>query len=499
MPSFSRRSVAKALAIGAAALPPIGASRLAEAAETMTSQVDGPVVSVTDQGFGAKGDGSTDDTAAIKRAIDDCFGSPEAPHGSKNAHLNKALYFPPGRYKITSALSLPAVRGGHILGAGRFATQILQTKPGESAFATNGFEYSWVHDFYFEGASGSKATLFDLNWDGAPGAALQSNLFSNLRWSKGGIGIGIGLGGYMGSENTFLNCFGNHCSVACYKTGNFNALQNTIIGGNISHCDIGVWCFKGIVSSIHSVGFQDQETIDIKFENSARDGPTIIGCRTESLNFADVFSALGTSYPVTMIGCSQANKENGTFVKSGKAQLVMINCESDAGLVQATGPRMTILSCRFKRASPFNFGLFDENDFVDIENTQIGSEATWIHKRRIVRHPTLPAGNALTVDGFADVYREFTEGGDVSGRDLEDVLGINKKTAEPTTVTLPSAESRNGRPFTVVDIKGDAGTHNITVNAGASDRIRNATSYSINTDHGSVKLYPRPGGWYYLT
>src|SRR5262249_39731902 len=53
------------------------------------------------QVFGAKGDGITDDTAAIQSGLN-YMGS----YGATNV----TLYFPPGTYKVTSTLSVPPTR-----------------------------------------------------------------------------------------------------------------------------------------------------------------------------------------------------------------------------------------------------------------------------------------------------------------------------------------------------------------------------------------------------
>lgn len=42
--------------------------------------------------FGATGNGTTDDTVAIQNAVNACYGA--------------SLYFPPGNYKITSAINI---------------------------------------------------------------------------------------------------------------------------------------------------------------------------------------------------------------------------------------------------------------------------------------------------------------------------------------------------------------------------------------------------------
>src|SRR5437870_8131168 len=87
------------------------------------------VVSVKD--FGAAGDANTDDTAAIQAALNAAYGSPSSPNGTfPGSTKNRAVFFPAGYYKITSALTLKSVVGAHIFGAGRFATAIQNVTSG---------------------------------------------------------------------------------------------------------------------------------------------------------------------------------------------------------------------------------------------------------------------------------------------------------------------------------------------------------------------------------
>jgi hypothetical protein len=133
-------------------------------------------VSVKDSRFGAVGDFATDDTAALQAALDHCFGSADAPHGTAGVYQNKALYIPPGHYKTTAPLTAKYLHGGRIIGAGRFVTHIENVAPGASVLATNGCGYSRFEGMRLTAASGGKS--FDLDWDGsAGGPALQSSTF----------------------------------------------------------------------------------------------------------------------------------------------------------------------------------------------------------------------------------------------------------------------------------------------------------------------------------
>ena len=62
--------------------------------------------------FDAKGDNSTDDTAAIQRALDELYSDTD----QDDTRARRTLYFPAGIYKITSALTIPPF--AHLVGEG---------------------------------------------------------------------------------------------------------------------------------------------------------------------------------------------------------------------------------------------------------------------------------------------------------------------------------------------------------------------------------------------
>lgn len=248
--------------------------------------------------FGAVGEGVTNDTAAIQACIDYCFGTTASPHGSANAKLNKALYFPAGTYRITSALTFPKVVGARIFGDGRVATTITTATANTPIFSTNGFAYSTVEGLYFNNAAANTGAVIELDWDGsAGGLALQSNTFRDCYFggsSLAAIGVRIGNAGFMGSENLFLNCFWGGCTTAGLDIRNFNALQNSIVGGNFQDCTLyGIRVNAGSVN-VYSVGFQNAGVngaqitnggYDIAIVNSANDMSSVRSCRSESFKF----------------------------------------------------------------------------------------------------------------------------------------------------------------------------------------------------------------------
>ena len=342
--------------------------------------------------FGAVGDGSTDDTAAIQAAIDDAYGAAASPHGITTPYNNKAVYFPNGKYKVVpsiqrtitnavnnagkiqltlsglgtsgmnvkqainvsgvvgtteanntwfytidsgtqitllnstfthaytsggtlanAALNFYAVQGAKVFGGGRFATTIFSNVTSGMTISCNGVGYSSFSDMEIQGSPSGVA--FDLNWDNVAVQSTQSNSFRDMFFdgvsNAGFVGLQIGAGGFQCSENLIENCFFSGLTIAGLSVRNFNALAQTVIGGDFQSCAIGIWVNSGSAPVIHGTAFQGQTDTDIAVDNQAGDCYSISGCRTESTNFC----RFGNGPSANIGACIQAAATSGTFVQ----------------------------------------------------------------------------------------------------------------------------------------------------------------------------------------
>jgi hypothetical protein len=375
----------RALISGIVAAGVLGLASKQAASQILVGASGGPPISpffLTPQQFGADPTGNTDSTAAMQAWINAGLGTTASPHGL-NYSANIPLYVPPGLYKTSAPLTIRSAYGAWIYGAGRF-TSTIQNRAGTSVFVTNGFEGSRVERLALS-TTGSTAAVFDLDWDNTGDASLQSNTFADCNIGGGAVGLRIG-NGYMGSENLLLNNFFASSTVGL-QTCNFNALQQTVIGGDFQSCGTGILVLAGSVNKIDGVGFQLNSTCDIKVQNSANDTMTIIGCRSESVNFG----IFGNSPHIYMCGVSHENASNGSLADvSAGGPITIERCVTIGGQLFVNGARARakVTGSSFGRSDWVNTTTMTGTAAVEIEDlmyggTPNGTPGTIIQRARI--------------------------------------------------------------------------------------------------------------------
>ena len=179
--------------------------------------------------FGAVGDGQTDDTAALQKAI-------KALGGAKSA----VLFIPEGTYRITAGLTMVSSENVSIIGADPATTVIKWDGPGEGTMLfCNGVRYSKFSRLTWDGG-GKKVTGVFHEWDGHTPGANSGNEHSDEIFRDLAFGIRAGKPHFMDAECEVLRCKFLRVSVAGVRIQSFNALDWFIRDCEFEDCAVGV-------------------------------------------------------------------------------------------------------------------------------------------------------------------------------------------------------------------------------------------------------------------
>lgn len=262
------------------------------------SLINGAPVNVKD--FGAVGDGTTDDTAAIQSAIDYC---------TNLSNRKQTLYFPAAdaaaSYKITAPLTISGRL--NIVGDGEFSTAILAVGFTLDQFILD-FTNSAADNVYFGGVS--KITLRSDNK-----LAIGIRLRNTSYWTLKNVQLyNLKTGVYVTGTNCFSNFFEE---VTAYSISSYSVELDSFTGG-------GQYVFNGCTFtgsdgfylsstaatdslSFFGCNFEQCVTTDMVISGTVS-GLTIFGCRSEGLDGATSFliNPSGANYVngITITGCT---------------------------------------------------------------------------------------------------------------------------------------------------------------------------------------------------
>ncbi|HEY3418074.1 MAG TPA: glycosyl hydrolase family 28-related protein, partial [Armatimonadota bacterium] len=300
--------------------------------------------------FGAKGDGVTDDTAAIQRAFNRVT---DTTDWNYNLH-NRVVYFPAGTYRITRTLTLVNETGGWIVGHGR--DTVLRWDGAENGimYLSNGATYTRYEGITWDG-QGKAAVAVEHSSRTYYETSIRYEHCAFLNCKEHGVLIGRGSEKTATAEVWFLNCLFRKCA-AGVSLLNFNDYDNTFDGCEFEDCGIGINSGNGnfYVRACH---FERSQYVDVRqvapahasslrlctSQGSRRFFETppwnhysmkIQDCQVDGWTAPDGAISLGKRGPTTIFDCTFTNPPNNTppiklaNPKTIQQLLIISNCSS---------------------------------------------------------------------------------------------------------------------------------------------------------------------------
>jgi hypothetical protein len=209
--------------------------------------------------YGASGDGQTDDTTALQKALDDL-------HREDRKFF--VLYLPAGTYRVTRTLILFREKHNQskdvsIIGEDPATTTLRWDGPADGVMLDYGAWYSKLGRLTFDGRGKARTAI-------AHGKSFATyNEFFDVFIRDVGIGIEAGaLGGQGLAETTVLRCRFQRCAIAGISIQNFNSLD-WFVWHSVEDCALGVTNLRGAGNfHVFESLFQRSKEADIGIGNT---------------------------------------------------------------------------------------------------------------------------------------------------------------------------------------------------------------------------------------
>jgi len=256
-------------------------------------------------GFGAKGDGVTDDTHALQTALD----------AVATGTVNTTLYLPAGVYLISSTLTINHHINVSIIGADPTYTIIKWGGPAHGTMMQiNGTAYSKFNRISWNGNKLADVAI-EQSWDGKQPHFDTGNEYADDYFIDVVFGIRGGALGHGFAETSILRDHFIRNTKAGVSLGNFNALDIWVRNSLFQDCGIGVTNTYGAGNfKVYSSVFRNSAVSDISMNNT---GDFSVRGNT-SINSRQFFNAGNSRNPAAVI------IEGNTIIDPVNTQVITI-------------------------------------------------------------------------------------------------------------------------------------------------------------------------------
>lgn len=448
--------------------------------------------------FGATGNGTSDDTAAIQA----CITAMQAVTSGSTVNI------PLGTYKVTSTLELNAAASCWVRGGGLGTVLAWSGTAGQDVVLLLNCYYCKISDLVIQGNNGAAPyagieSRVDTTQPNYPATGVTHNTFENLiigASSSNNMQYGIiytkaTAGADNGNDLGFLKrvSFQNveyaafstthaqskaHMLLDCDSVGGQYGVQTT--GGSFN-------CYGGYYSlcSVAAFGI-----------NASDDNIAIHSVGSESCNrFLYTPNAAADAWAVTVqdcrIACDALNADGNLFLFKFSGPLSIVGCTTDSGTVlaqvstNATNPARLIITGNYfgqTNASSQSFvGSLAPSGSTVVQYGNVYANNSGL---AALRNDPLAVDGVLSVPALAPTRAAYGITAAIAAN-----VGIAAAVAGGITLTLPSAVSV-GQELVVSDEDGNASSSNITVAPPASGTIDGSgSSKTISSNYGVLRFY----------
>lgn len=487
-----------------AALAMTGRTYSAQAAVTTNAQPQVPGwMNVRD--YGAAGNGTSDDTAAINAAIAAATGS--AGPAANVRFPSAGVYLPPGVYKVTSDLLIQSVEGFALAGAGAELTLLLASGQGFNTAVLNvdGSAKSSFRGFSIAGdgtegsGNGALPNAINLTWTTAARRSTTANSFSDIYVRGLRFACGMRMAAPSGTDRqvdgtTITDVIISGAGTAQYPyaalylygfyfgngvTG--NQYNYVAYNSSVSGCQIGVYSdasgfewYGGQPAEnaieFYFAGAPAQTTIQgIQSQDSGQLLNVTGGGATATVSVRDVLfsttNLVASKYWIEVTGIARGWEFSNVRAYTGTVSPIIFF--SGSGNPEVA----TLINVSQQNTAAAGIVVQSGGSVKLVNYMQLNS----IGEVTAVWHDFIKTVKSAYACTQSDRYV------------MADATGA------ALTVTLPNASLCPGKAYTVK--KTDSTVHVVTVAAAAAQTIDGTRAYQLRSQNGAVDLVSNGSNW----
>ncbi len=311
---------------------------------------------MTVRSYGARGDGTTDDTAAIQSAINAAAKQPG--HGAD-------VVFPAGTYRITRTLDCKTLGAGvftgvNLRGAGPLSTTLRWDGPADGALLRiyNAKQYTVSGLHFLNGLGPSQQTIGADLTGSQNGTTTGSGIWEQVLFEGFNVGVRAGQWDniYCTSELLFIHPMFYRCNVGLLPFG-YNTLDITLMLPEFGGCVTGLKAHTANAVQVYGGSASGSIFADFHFLNAGQGAFVVSGFRSETANRCIVAQESGG---LTVQGCNVSaitNQDKVAIELIGGEQLVL-DASSIRGRVQYINGQcsMALRGCYIDDEVPYRVG-----------------------------------------------------------------------------------------------------------------------------------------------
>lgn len=208
----------------------------------------------------------------------------------------------------------------------------------------------------------------------------------------------------------------------------------------------------------------------------------VVGPASSTTNDIALFAdTTGKTLKDSNVSIDSTGTITGVFATASSTGITYANSSTGNVMVymQVTGAAADSYTDYVGSANDYKVGTKNADGFFYISQGGAGSLTT---ANAILKGTTVAV---QATKGFAIAVKQVAVTSTATTSD--NYIGVTS-TSSGRTITLPTTGLLVGQTFTVKDESGAAATNNVILSAGGTVQIDGATTYTINTNYGSVTV-----------